>query len=195
MIYMPLKRQIGVNETDQSDPAVKMINSNLESRGKVVIKGEPPLTEMSLTAYSEIIAYSRLLQKDPEAKPEKISQKSVTKIKKQVKKVWNSFFDTDKQDIATTPGLWICLRAQLMHGQETEKDKIRDNLNKLETATRNIEVNDSTKSETNSTADSKTKKPMSYSAHWCLLQMKQQTFNTMMWSHGFNYHPTYGKMW
>jgi len=66
---------------------VKIINNNLKERGQVVIKGEPPLTDMSLTAYSEIITYSRLLQKDSKAKPDQISQKTVNKIKKQVKKV------------------------------------------------------------------------------------------------------------
>ncbi len=168
-----------LNETDQSDPAVKIINKNLKSRGKIVIKGEPPLTEMSLTAYSEIIAYSRLLQKDPEAKPDQISQKSVKEIKKQVKKVWKSFSEKDKQDIATAPGLWVCLRAQLEYGKKEDRDIICDSLKKLEAVTRDIE----------------TKKPMSNTAHWCLMQMKQQTFNTYMWSRGFNYHPTYGKMW
>jgi len=73
----------------------------------VVIAGEPPLTDMSLTAYSEIIAYSRLLQQNSKAKPEQISQKSVNEIKQQVKKVWKSFSTADRQDIATTPGLMV----------------------------------------------------------------------------------------
>jgi hypothetical protein len=57
-----------LDETDQSDQAVKIINNQLKSRGQVVIAGEPPLTDMSLTAYSEIIAYSRLLQQNSIAK-------------------------------------------------------------------------------------------------------------------------------
>jgi len=83
-------------ETDQSDRAVKIINGQLESRGKVVIDGNPPLTEMSLTAYSEMIAYSRMLQQNPLAKPEQISQESVNEIKQQVIEVWESFSTTDK---------------------------------------------------------------------------------------------------
>jgi hypothetical protein len=184
-----------LDETDQSDQVVKIINNNLKERGKVVIKGEPPLTEMSLTAYSEIITYSRLLQKDPKAKPDQISQKSVNKIKKQVKKVWKSFSVTDKQDIATTPGLWVCLRAQLKYGSKEEQKKIRDNLKKLEAVTHNIDTNNNTNSETNGSTESGTKKSLDMTTHWCMMQMQQQTFNTYMRSRGFNYLPATGKMW
>lgn len=74
-----------LDETDQTDPAVKIIKNTLKRRGKVVIKGKPPLTEMSLQAYSEIIAYSKLLQKDSKASPDKITKKSVDSVKKQIR--------------------------------------------------------------------------------------------------------------
>ncbi|WP_372996592.1 hypothetical protein [Lutispora sp.] len=181
-------------ETDQSDRAVKIINGQLESRGKVVIDGNPPLTEMSLTAYSEMIAYSRMLQQNPLAKPEQISQESVNEIKQQVIEVWESFSTTDKEDIATSPGLWICLRAILQNGSEEEQDKVRVNLKELGAVTSNID-NNSTDSKTNSTGGSESKKPMDMSAHWCLMQMREITFNTYMWSHGYNYLPATGRMW
>lgn len=182
-------------ETDQSDQAVKIINAQLKSRGQVVIGGEPPLTEMSLTAYSEIIAYSRLLQQNPTAKPEHISQDSVNEIKQQVTKVWESFSAADKQDIATAPGLWVCLRVQLQNGSQAEQDAIRANLKKLEAATHNIGTGNSTDPKTNVSAGSGTKKPMDMNSHWCMMQIQQQTFNTYMWSRGFNYLPATGKMW
>ena len=169
-----------IDETDQSDQVVKIINGQLKSRGKVVIEGKPPLTEMSLTAYSEIIAYSRLLQLDSKAKPEQITQESVNEIKQQVKAVWKSFSLTDRQDIATAPGLWVCLRMQLQNGSQAEQDKIRGNLKKLEAVTHNIGTNNSANTETNSSTGSGTQKPMEMTAHWCLMQMKQQTFNTYM---------------
>ena len=184
-----------LDETDQSDRAVKIINNQLKSRGQVVIDEEPPLTDMSLTAYSEIIAYSRLLQQNPIAKPEQISQESVNEIKQQVIKVWESFSITDRQDIATAPGLWICLRVQLQNGSQAEQDKIRTNLKKLEAVTRNISTSNSTDPKTNGNTGSGTEEPISMAAHWCMMQMQQQTFNTYMWSRGFNYLPATGKMW
>jgi hypothetical protein len=145
--------------------------------------------------YSEIIAYSRLLQKNSKAKPDQISQKSVNEIKKQVKKVWNSFSTTDKQDIATTPGLWVCLRTQLKYGTKEEQKKIRDNLIKLEAATHDIGSGNGTNTDTNSGTETGTEKPMDMTTHWCMMQMNQMTFNTYMWSQGFNYLPATGKMW
>jgi hypothetical protein len=180
-----------IDESDQSDTAVKIISDTLKSRGRVVIKGTPPLTDMSLTAYSEIIAYSRLLQKDPKAMPDQISQKSVNTIKKQVKKVWNSFSTADKKDIVTTPGLWVCLRVQLKYGSKEEQKTIRDNLKKLEVVTHDIGTNP----DTNSSTGSEEEEPMDMTTHWCMMQMRQQTFNTYMWSQGFNYLPATGKMW
>ena len=181
--------------TDQSDQAVKIIRSQLKNRGKIVLAGDPPLTDMSLTAYSEIIAYSRLLQKNSKAMPDQITQKSVDEIKLQVKKVWVSFSKDDRKDIATTPGLWICQRVLLKNGSQAEQDKIRTNLKKLETATRNIGTSNSTSPNTSTSTDPGTKKPMDMTTHWCLMQMQQQTFNTYMWSRGFNYLPATGKMW
>lgn len=184
-----------LNETDKSDQAVQIINRNLKSQGQVVIAGEPPLTQMSLTAYSEIISYSRLLQSNSKAKPEQISQKSVSKIKKQVKKAWKNFSIEEKEDIATTPGLWVCLRAQLKYASKADQNNIRKNLKKLAITTRNIGSDNSKNSKTNSDNETETKKPMSMVDHWCMLQMRQQTFNTYMWSRGFNYLPATGKLW
>ncbi len=65
-----------------TDETVKIIKEQLKTRGKEVIAGNPPLTEMSLTAYSEIITYSRLLKQNPKAMPEQISHDSVNEIKK-----------------------------------------------------------------------------------------------------------------
>jgi len=175
-----------LDETDQSDPAVQIIKSNLEIQTKVIIKGETPLTEMALTAYSEIIAYSRLLQKNPKAKPEQISSKSVNEIKKQVKKVWKSFSSTDQKDIATSPGVWVCLRAQLKYSSKEEQDKIRDNLKNLESVTRNIESNNSSNTETDSSTKTGTVQPMDMTTHWCMMQIQQQTFNSYMWTHGYS---------
>jgi hypothetical protein len=183
-----------LDESDQSDPAVKIVGSQLKSKGKLVIAGDPPLTEMSLTAYSEIIAYSRLLQKDAKATPDQITPKSVDEIKQQVKKVWTTFSKDDRKDLATTPGLWLCQRTLLQNGTKAEQDKIRDNLKKLEAATRNM-GSDSTGQSTKAGTGSGAEKPMDMNAHWCLMQIQQQTFNTYMWSRGFNYLPAVGRMW
>lgn len=175
-----------LEESPDSDKAVRLIRDQMESRGREVIAGDPPLTEMSLTAYSEIIAYSRLLQQNSEAGPEEISPDSVKDIKQQVKDIWETFTVEERQQIATSPGLWICLRTLMSNGTEEEQDKIRNSL--LELTPEPQPTNDSNESGTG-------RKPMSMAAHSSLMAIQQMTFNHYMWSHGFNYHPTFGKMW
>ncbi len=175
-----------LDESPDTDEAVRMIKDQLNARGREVITGDPPLTEMSLTAYSEIIAYSRLLHQNPEAMPEQISPDSVYDIKNQVQESWETFSNEEQQQIATSPGIWFCLRTLVNNGSKGEQDKIRKDLVKLTP-------------ETQATKDSNEsgngKKPMSMAAHNSLMNIQQMTFNQYMWSRGFNYHPTYGKMW
>ncbi|NLO09696.1 MAG: hypothetical protein GX129_07455 [Clostridiales bacterium] len=175
-----------LDETDQKDPAVKIIKSSLDKRGKVVIKGSPPLTEMSLQAYSEIIAYSKLLQKDSSSSPDKITKKSVDSVKKQVKEVWKNLSKEDREDIATTPGLWVCIRSQYRFGTKDQKKEIRDSVKKIEQA------KEAPKADSSKTTKDE---PMSMAAHWSMMQIQKMTFNSYMWSRGYNYSITTGKMW
>jgi hypothetical protein len=113
--------------------------------------------------------------------------------KNQVKEVWDTFSETDKKDIATTPGLWVCLRAQLQYGTWEEQEEIRENLKNQDVAAQNAD-SDSSSAEDNASG-SESEAPMDMTTHWCMMQMNQMTFNTYMWSQGFNYSPVYGKMW
>ncbi|MDD4113941.1 MAG: hypothetical protein PHC56_13060 [Herbinix sp.] len=176
-----------LDDTDQSDPGVKIIKTALDKRGKVVKKGTPPLTEMSLQAYSEIIAYSKLLQKTPKASPDKISKKTVDSVKKQVKELWKNLSKEDREDIATAPGLWVCLRSQYRFGTKDQKKEIRDSVKKIEQA--------KAEQGTGNDGGGKTNVALNMAAHNSMLQIQQQTFNTYMWSRGFNYQPATGKMW
>lgn len=170
-----------LGEAPDSDRAVRIIRDQLETRGRAVIDGDPPLTEMSLTAYSEIIAYSRLLRQDPEALPEQISKDSVNDIKKQVMDSWESFSDEEQQQIAASPGLWFCLRTLVNNGTEKEQDEVRNNLIKLTPETQ--KKNGSGKSASNDVV-------MDMAAHTAMMNIQQMTFNHYMWTHGFNYSPS-----
>lgn len=187
-----------LEESPDTDESVKIIKEQLKTRGKEVIAGNPPLTEMSLTAYSEIIAYSRLLKQNPKAMPDEISQDSVNKIKNQVKDSWKTFTAKEKEQIATSPGLWVCLRTLISNGSIQEQDKVRSNLVKLTpdmyTIKDNKQHEEIQNTKGNETYDSEDK-PMSMIKHNTLMNIKEMTFNTYMWSRGFNYSINYGKMW
>ena len=180
-----------LDDTDQTNQAVKTIKAALDKRGKVVKKGTPPLTEMSLQAYSEIIAYSKLLQKTPKASPDKISKKSVNSVKKQVKEVWKNLSKEDKEDIATAPGLWVCLRSQYRFGTKEQKEEIRDSVKKIEQSKVTAKADQGKGND----GDGKTNVALNMAAHTSMLQIQQQTFNSYMWSRGYNYQPATGRMW
>lgn len=117
-----------LDESPKSDPAVRVIRGQLGIKGKVLISGKPPLTEMSAAAYCELVAYARLLQTNPSAGPEKVSQASVDALRQQLLKVWNSLSVEERRDVGTTPGLWVCLRNVLKFGTPAEQKKTRDQM-------------------------------------------------------------------
>lgn len=168
-----------------SDETVKIIREQLKNMDKKVIDGDPPLTEMTLTAYSEIIAYSRLLRQDSKAMPEQISQDSVKDIKKQVQDAWKSFTAKERQQILTTPGLWICQRTLLSNGSESEHAKVREDLLKLTPDPQRLNGDENAKN---------SEDPINETLmHNSLMAIQNMNFNMYMWSRGFNYTP-YGRL-
>ena len=129
--------------------------------------------------------------------PDQISQDSVNEIKKQVKDSWKTFTTKEKEQIATTPGLWVCLRTLVNSGSTKEQDTVRSNLIKL--TPEKPTIKDKKYEEAGSIKEDETSetenKPMSMIAHNTLMNIQQMTFNTYMWSRGFNYSINYGKMW
>ncbi len=170
--------------------SVNIIESELKRRGRVLVAGEPPLTEMAASAYCEIIAFSELLQSNPAADPEEIDDTTLQEIRQQLRRQWSAFSKADRELIGTAPGLWICQRTILTHGSAADQEKTRAQIRRLSAGGGQTSVsgarnaNDSGRALSNKLIE-----------HSILLQMQQQTFNTYMWSRGFNYNPTFGKMW
>ncbi len=171
-----------INDNRGKSESVNIIESELKKRGRVLVAGEPPLTEMAASAYSEITAYSALLQSDSSARPEDIDEAAVAEIRQQLKRQWSAFSQSDRQLVGTTPGLWICQRAILDNGSQADKDKIRAQIRRLSAGGAQTST-----SESRSLANKMIE-------HSVLMQIQQQTFNNYMWSRGFNYS-TYGKNW
>lgn len=117
--------------TDQSDPAVVVIKSQLNEKSKVLVPGAVPLTIRGATAYSEMYAYSELLGKVPDAPPDQISEDQVSEIRQQLIDAWKGFSEEQRKQVATTPGLWISLRALLQHGTSEERAKVRGQVRKI----------------------------------------------------------------
>jgi len=174
-----------INGTTGSDESIEIIKNQLNIRGKAVIAGEPPLTEMSLTAYSEIIAYSRLLRQNPEALPDQISLDSVNEIKNEVRDAWGSFTAKEREQVANSPGLWFCMRTLMNNGSESERDNIRSELLKLSKEAQTAAGNNGSSSEGT---------PMSMAEHNTILWMQQFTANHYLYTHGY-YSTFFGGTW
>ena len=172
-----------LDESNPNDSVVKIIRKQLDSKSAILVTGNPPLTEMAATAYSELLTYAELLSTDRNASPSNISQTGIDSIRQRLKKSWSTFNASEKEDILTTPGLWITFRTLLQFGNASEKEKTRAQLLRL--APSSISAY-STSTSSSSASGKSSPKPMSMVSHNVLMNINQMTFNSYMWSRGFH---------
>jgi len=159
--------------TDQSDPAVAVIRSQLNEKSKVLVTGAVPLTVRGATAYSELYAFSELLGKIPEARPDQISADQVLEIRQQLIDAWKGFSEEQRKQVATTPGLWISLRAILQHGTPEEQAKVRGKIQKIAARAGG---------ETGEPGDLGKRAVMNMTKHMVLMEIQKMTFNQYIYS-------------
>lgn len=176
-----------LKESPASDPVVAMIRGRLAERGRTVVPGDPPLTEMAAAAFSELYAYSRLLRRNTSALPEQVPAADCAGARAELLRAWPRFSAAEKAQVATTPGLWLVLRTLVAHGDQAQR---RHALERL------LSVTSGEATTMRGRPAGKGDDPVAAMLkHNVLMNIQQQTFNQYMWSRGFNYHPTYGKMW
>jgi len=173
-----------LTESDPKHPCVAAVRAQLERKGKVVRAGEPALTEMAASAYSELYAWAELLAEEPEAAPERVTPAQIENVRRRLLASWKDMKLEERKQIATCPGLWVSLRGVLAVGSQAQAAQVRQNLARLAAKPVTAEAS---RPAANPAAE--------FAKHQSLMQIRQMTFNTYMWSRGFNYHPTVGKMW
>jgi hypothetical protein len=173
-------------ESERSDPAVAVIFAQLKEKGKVLIPGNPPLTVMAAAAYSEIYAYSELLQKVPSALPDRVSPAVVAEIKSQLLKAWNGFTAGERGQVASTPGLWVSMRSVLQYGNPADQDEIRAELGKIAAPVEQARKPGSTTPPRERPGSGKINPVGEAIKHTALLNIKQIVFRNYMYSRGFS---------
>jgi hypothetical protein len=168
-----------LEESDQKDPVVAIVRSQLQQRSKIVAADSPPLTEMAATAYSEMTAFADLLAGNANAAPAEISAARVNQIRGLLLKSWGKFSAAERSDVLTTPGLWLTFRTLLQFGSSAEKGKIRGQLLKLASSPAQ------SSSVANAPGSGNSKRPMGMVEHNVLMNMNRMTFNSYLWSRGF----------
>jgi hypothetical protein len=176
-----------LKESPPSDPVVAMIRARLAERGRTIAAGEPPLTAMAASAFCELTAYARLLRRDASALPDGVGDEATSAVRGELLRAWPGFSAAERGQVATAPGLWLVLRTLVAHGDAAQRQTARARLLSLTAS----EVGSSPPvpgGKGNDAVGNMIK-------HNVLMNIRQQTFNSYMWSRGFNYQPASGKMW
>jgi hypothetical protein len=173
----------------QSDPVVGMIRARLAERGRTIVAGEPPLTEMAAAAFCELYAYSRLLRRDGSALPDQLDEEALAGVRDELLRAWPGFSAAERGQVATAPGLWLVLRTLVVHGDAAQKEAARQRL--LSVTAKDAPSGPSRPGQGAKGSDAVN----NMIKHNVLMNIRQQTFNSYMWSRGFNYQPASGRMW
>jgi hypothetical protein len=173
----------------QSDPVVGMIRARLAERGRMLVAGEPPLTEMAAAAFCELYAYSRLLRRDGSALPDQLGDEALAGVRNELLRAWPGFSAAERGQVATTPGLWLVLRTLVVHGDAAQRESAR---RRLLSVTSKDAPSGSSRAGQNAKGSDAVNNMIK---HNVLMNIQQQTFNSTMWSRGFNYQPASGKVW
>jgi hypothetical protein len=178
-----------LQESPPSDPVVAMIRARLAERGRAVIAGDPPLTEMAASAFSELYAYARLLKRDGAALPGQLGDEAVAGARGELLRAWPGFSAAERGQVATAPGLWLVLRTLAVHGDAAQQEAARRKL-------LSIVAGDAPAGQAPAGTGGKGEQTVNAMLkHNVLMNIRQQTFNSYMWSRGFNYQPASGRMW
>ncbi len=178
-----------LKESPASDPVVAMVRARLAERGRTVIAGEPPLTEMAASAFCELVAFARALRRDPSAQPSRLDEGDVSAVRGELLRAWPGYASAERAQVATAPGLWLVLRALAAHGDAAQREAARRRLLSVTAGDDGAgRAPASPGGKGNDAVDAMLK-------HNVLMNIRQQTFNSYMWSRGFNYQPASGKMW
>jgi hypothetical protein len=169
--------------SDTNDPAVAVVAAELKLKGKVLVPGEQALTVMGADAYSEMYAYSELLQEAPQAALDRVSPSVVAEVKSRLLKAWPSFSAEQRSLVSQTPGLWVSLRSVLRFGSTSERDRVRAELGKV--AAPGAESGGQSAASAG-TGHSRVKTGFQNMVkHQVLMNIQQLTFNHYLFCHGF----------
>ncbi len=187
-VQQELAKTVGewLETSPRDDPVVAMVRQQLAQKGKTLAAGTPALTVMSARAYSELMGYAELLAKDPAASPEDVRPEVVANIQSALVKEWPKLSHEQREQVRGTPGLWLVLRGAMEQGTAADRASVRGMIAKLAPKAPPKPAGKPASGKPQaSTGDGA---PMSMTAHWSMLQIQRQTFNTYMWSRG--YHAT-----
>jgi hypothetical protein len=164
-----------LEESDPSDQVVKVVKTQLEAKSRILSSGNPPLTEMAATAYSEMTAYASLLADDRKADLASLQPARIEAQRQRLRNSWSTLAASDREDVLSTPGLWITFRTLLQYGSAEERARTLAQLVRLNPAAGVPAAG----------ALVSPPRPLGMIEHTVLMNVNQMTFNSYLWSRGF----------
>lgn len=163
-----------LTQSPADDPSVKAVRGQIEAGSSVLSAGKPPLTEMIVAAYSEMIAFARVLRTDQAAELDRVTAPAVKTARGQVLVAWDRFDAGDRNLLVSAPALWMTMRNVLRYGGSEDQVRIREQILRLVPG--GSDENQGAGREIgNKLIDS-----------MVLSEISRQTFNSYMWSRGYS---------
>ncbi len=186
-----------LSEANDSDPTAKIIRNQVEQNGKMLADDNPGLSELAAESYSEMIAFAESLNTNPKLSLEQIPTAKISGIKQKLIKSWAGFTEQERESVVTTPAVWITIRQLLKFGTPEEQSKMRATVRGLWTpAVEKAKTAVSTSASAKSSKKKGNSDPVSQMImNNILIQSKERTFNTYMWSRGYSNWTPMGKLW
>ncbi len=175
----------------EDDPAVAVIRTQFDKNGAVLIEGDPPLREVAAQSFAELFAYTHLLAQDAEGEIEDIDPQVVTAMRQALLASWPEMSAEDRTRVTDMPGVWTVIRTVMRSGEFTDRETVRRQLRELVPVAAQAAVTPEGEADENLTRTL----AGNYIRHQTLMMMQQWTFNTYMWSRGFQGWTPMGKMW
>ncbi len=179
------------------DPVLQMLGAQLDKSNEVVAAGEPPLLRVAAQAMGEMLAYGRLLEKEPQAGPEEYDPKLAAKLRDETIAAWGRVDEPTRQLATNAPGIWMVIRTVLRTGEGEGQAELREQLRSLAATQREATERAAAPAAGGATGGAGVASQMM--GNWVtqntLAMMRQQTFNTYMWSRGYAGWTPMGKMW
>ncbi len=167
-----------------------MVRARLAERGRAIVAGEPPLTEMAAAAFCELYAYSRLLRRDGSALPDQLGDEAVAGgARRAAARLARLQRRRARARWPRRRGCGWCCARWWSHGDAAQREAAR---RRLLSRHRRRSPAGAGPGRPGGKGDDAVGAMLK---HNVLMNIRQQTFNSYMWSRGFNYQPASGKMW
>ncbi len=148
----------------------------MDTRREVVAEADLLLSATAAQAYAELVTFSEVLNRNPQARLDQIPLATVREVRAQLIAQWPNLTSEQRAEVITAPDLWGVLRHATLLGDEAEAQQARPTIAGI--------TGDSTPPP-GENEDIRTQMTRNFVVQETLRLAQQTTFNTWRWSMGY----------